>query len=254
MLRVLVRMVLSDWRRMIVNLEAPSSSIIDVLQHVTHGAVVLGAPRRPKRTGARQSHRGVAIASGTRMTFCRIVLTCCLGLAVTARPALAQRHVPDAGMLAVGASVGATMPRDASLQNGLEVVGQIDAYLTPRVSIRGQVGATWWDITGRGFTGTIKPLYFDGNLVYNWEGGVWHPYVTAGVGAYRFHSDINPALSGSDTKVGVNLGGGIEYFFTRRATITGEVLFHKVDGFASPVATFPDGSFWSFTLGAKKYF
>ena len=98
-------------------------------------------------------------------------------------------------MWAVGASIDATVPHDASLQNGLEVAGNIEAYLAPRVSIRGQFGATWWDIIGRGFTGTVKPIFFDGNLVYNWEGGVWHPYVTAGLGAYRFHSRHQPCVS-----------------------------------------------------------
>lgn len=182
------------------------------------------------------------------------ILLTVLILALGAAPASAQRRVPDTGMWAVGASVGATMPREASFQNGLEVAGTLENYLTPRVSVRGQIGATWWDITGRGFTGTVTPLFFDGNIVYNWEGGAWHPYVTAGVGAYRFHSSIDPQLDGSSTKPGVNLGGGFEYFFTRDATITGELLFHKVDGFASPVAVFGDGSFWSFALGAKAYF
>lgn len=172
----------------------------------------------------------------------------------TAAPALAQRSVPDGGMAAIGASIGATVPADASLQNGLEVAGNIEGYLTPRVSVRGQVGAAWWDITGRRLTGRVKPVFFDGNLVYNWEGGAWHPYVTAGIGAYRFNSSIDPSLSGSDTKLGVDLGAGFEYFFTRRATITGEFLYHKVDGFASPVTVFNDGSFWSFAMGAKKYF
>lgn len=188
------------------------------------------------------------------MTMNRLIFACFFAIVLSATPALAQRRVPDAGMLAVGGSIGASVPRDASLQNGLDVAGTIEGYLTPRVSVRGQIGAAWWDITGRNFTGTVKPLYFDGNLVYNWEGGVWHPYVTAGVGAYRFHSDINPSLEGSDTKVGVNLGGGIEYFFTRHATITGELLYHKVDSFSSPVTIFNDGSFWSFAMGAKKYF
>ena len=100
----------------------------------------------------------------------------------------------------------------------------------------------------------MKPLYFDGNVVYNWERGVWHPYATGGVGAYHFNSDIDPSISGGDTKFGVNLGGGIEYFLTRHATITGEVLYHKVGEFTSPVTTFGDGSFWSFAIGGKKYF
>jgi Outer membrane protein beta-barrel domain len=187
-----------------------------------------------------------------RYTRFSIVLT--FAVVFAAKPASAQRRAPDTGMWAVGGSIGATIPNDASLKNGLDVAGNLEGYLTPRVSVRAQVGAAWWDITGRGFTGTIKPLFFTGNLVYNWEGGVWHPYVTAGVGAYRFKSSINPALEGSDVKAGVDLGGGIEYFFTRDATITGELLYHKVGGFSSPVATFGDGSFWSFAMGAKKYF
>lgn len=187
------------------------------------------------------------------MRYLTILLT--LGLFTLAEtPAFAQPRVPDAGMGAIGGWIGATVPRDASLDNGLEIGGTVEGYLTPRVSVRGQVGAAWWDITGRGFTGTVKPLFFTGNLVYNWERGIWHPYVTAGIGGYRFKTTINPSLDGSDTKVGVNLGGGIEYFFTRRSTITGELLFHKVDGFNAPVTTFGNGSFWSFAVGAKHYF
>jgi hypothetical protein len=181
-----------------------------------------------------------------------IVLTFALGFA--AEPALAQRRVPDAGMWAVGGSIGATVPADDSFQNGPELAGNIEGYLTPRVSVRAQVGAAWWDITGRGFTGSVKPFLVDGNLVYNWEGGAWHPYVTAGVGMYRFNSSINGAPGSSDTKAGLDLGGGIEYFFTRHATMTGELLYHKVGGFNSPVTIFTDGSFWSFAVGGKAYF
>ena len=175
-------------------------------------------------------------------------------VALAAAPAAAQRRVPAAGVWAAGASIGATVPAESDVQNGLDVAGTLEGYLTPRVSVRAQVGATWWDIAGRGFSGTVTPVFFDGNVVYNWEGGEIHPYVTAGIGAYRFHSSIDPHLEGADTKVGVDIGGGIEYFFTRRAAITGELLYHKVDGFASPVAAFGDGSFWSFAMGAKKYF
>src|SRR5262245_32390956 len=98
------------------------------------------------------------------------------------RAASAQARVPDTGMWAVGGSVGASGPSDASLQRGFEAAGNVEGYLTPRLSIRGQVGASSWDIVGRGFAGSITPLFADGNLVYNWEGGAIHPYVTGGVG------------------------------------------------------------------------
>ena len=156
-------------------------------------------------------------------------------------------------MLAVGASIGADIPSDPNLEKGLDVAGTLEGYLTSRVSIRGQVGAAWWDIAGRGFSGTVKPLYFDANVVYNWEGGAVHPYATAGIGAYRFRS-TEGAAEGSDTKAGFNVGGGAEFFFTPRATFTAEALYHKVDSFATPLGTFGDGSFWRIAIGLKTYF
>ena len=132
-----------------------------------------------------------------------------------ATPAQAQRRVPDAGMWGAGAAIGAVVPSDPSLDNGLQLTG---------------------------------------NVVYNWEGGMLHPFVTGGIGMYRFSANESGAVKRSDTKAGVNLGGGIEYFFTRHATMTGELLYHKVDEFSTPLASFNDGSFWSFAIGAKAYF
>ncbi|HEY1911695.1 MAG TPA: outer membrane beta-barrel protein [Vicinamibacterales bacterium] len=177
-----------------------------------------------------------------------VVLT--VSMAVT--PAWAQR-APAPGMWAVGGSIGATTPADPSLDNGLEVAGNVEGYLTSRLSIRGQLAGSSWDIVGRGFTGTVSPIRLDGNVVYNWEGGVVHPYVTAGLGMYHFRSTISGAADGADTNAGIDIGGGIEYFFQRHATITGEVLYHRVDAFNTPVTTFNEGSFWSFDVGLKAY-
>ena len=65
---------------------------------------------------------------------------------------------------------------------------------------------------------------------------------------------LSTGLEGSDTKAGFNVGGGVEYFFTPRATVTGEVLYHIVDTFATPVTAFGDGSFWRIAMGLKTYF
>ncbi len=182
-----------------------------------------------------------------------LILTVGVGSASAQRRRSASGRTPVPGMLAAGASIGADIPTDPSLDKGLDVAGTLEGYLTSRVSIRGQLGAAWWDIQGQRFSGTVKPIYFDGNVVYNWEGGAIHPYVTAGIGAYKFRSTEN-GLEGSDTKAGFNVGGGIEYFFTPRATFTGEALYHKVDGFGTPRATFADGSFWRIAMGMKAYF
>jgi opacity protein-like surface antigen len=189
-----------------------------------------------------------------------IALVVVVALVISASPASAQRRTvaarraPAPGMIGVGASIGADIPQDDNLDKGLDIAGTVEGYVTSRVSVRGQVGTAWWDIVGRGFTGTVKPVYFDANLVYNWEGGAVHPYVTAGIGAYKFRSTENGAPDGSDTKAGFNVGGGAEFFFTPRATFTAEALFHKVDGFATPRGTFSDGSFWRIALGMKAYF
>jgi hypothetical protein len=165
-----------------------------------------------------------------------------------ASPALAQGRVPATGMAAVGASVGVALPTEPNLENGFELAGNLESYLTPRVSIRAQLGTAWLDFLGGG--ATAKPLFVDGNIVYNWEGGQWHPYVTGGVGYYRYK--VTPG-SIADSNAGFDLGAGFEYFFTRRSTMTAELLYHKVGDVIAPPLVVSDGSFWTLAIGAKTY-
>jgi Outer membrane protein beta-barrel domain len=165
---------------------------------------------------------------------------------VVAAPALAQRRAPSTGMVGIGASVGAALPTEDNLENGLELAGNVEGYLTPRVSIRAQLGTAWLDFgDGR----TARPLFVDGNIVYNWEGGQWHPYVTGGVGYYRYAVKDGP----NDNNAGFDLGAGFEYFFTRRSTLTAELLYHKVGDVIAPPLEISDGSFWTVAIGAKTY-
>ena len=168
-------------------------------------------------------------------------------------PASAQR-APASGFWAVGGSFGVSVPSDPSLDKGLAAAVSLEGYLTSRVSVRGQLGGSWWDTVNRNVEGMVAPVQLDGNIVYNWEGGKVHPYVTAGVGMYRYRSAFPGGPTGSDTNAGFDVGGGIEYFYTRRSTVTGEVLYHRVGAFNTPVATFNDGSLWSLAIGLKGYF
>jgi opacity protein-like surface antigen len=181
------------------------------------------------------------------------VLIVGLMMLASAAPARAQRRVPAAGMWAIGASTGAAGPADASLDTGIQFAGTAERYFTPRISLRGQLGVTRWDITGRHFSGTLTPVFLDGNVVYNWEGGIWHPFVTGGVGLYRYHASESATQDQTDTKAGANVGGGLELFFNRQVTMTTELDYHKVGDVATPLATFTDGSFWRFSVGAKIY-
>jgi hypothetical protein len=185
----------------------------------------------------------------------RVMLVLGLTASIGVAPAAAQGRspVPNTGMVAIGGSIGASVPSEANFQNGPELAANVEGYLTPRLSVRGQLGSRWWDITGRNFTGTVKPFFIDGNVVYNWEGGVIHPYVTGGVGLYHYGFDI-PGANGTDNKFGADVGGGVEFFFRRYATLTGEVLYHGVTTpVHSPVGNF-ESRFYTVRMGVKKYF
>ena len=183
----------------------------------------------------------------------RVIVSLSL-VVISASHAYAQRRVPAEGMWALGGSVGAGVPSDPSLANGLNLAGNLERYVTPRVSIRGQLGGTWSDIVGRHFTGTMNPVFLDGNVVYNWEGGKLHPFVTGGVGMYFYRSSINGAPAMTDTKPGFDVGGGLELFYNRRTAMTVEALYHAVGAVNSSLATFNDGQFWTVGVGVKRYF
>src|SRR6516225_4795572 len=183
----------------------------------------------------------------------RLIVTLSLVM-LAGTAAFAQRRAPAAGMWAIGGSVGAGVPSDPSLANGFDLAGNLEGYVTPRVSIRAQLGGTWLDVVGRHFTGTINPVFLDGNIVYNWEGGAVHPFVTGGVGMYRYRSLIDGAPAMTDTRPGVDVGGGLELFYHRRTAMTAEALYHAVSQVNTPVTTFNQGQFWTFGVGVKQYF
>jgi hypothetical protein len=79
----------------------------------------------------------------------RLLTLAVAALLVSAIPAAAQRRVPNTGMWALGGSIGAGMPPDPSLAGGLDLSGNLEGYLTPRVSVRGQLGGASTDIVGR---------------------------------------------------------------------------------------------------------
>jgi opacity protein-like surface antigen len=179
----------------------------------------------------------------------------CLMLVATSAAAQERSGpVPAPGMIGVGASVATSWPGDPSFTGGLSLAANAEGYLTRRVSIRGQVNGAWWDIQGRGFNGTTSPLALDANVVYNFEGGRIHPFVTGGVGLYRYRFEEG-ATNSSANKAGLDVGGGVEYFVQRHLTMTGELLFHDP---ASPVQSratiYNTTNYWTFTVGVKKYF
>jgi hypothetical protein len=162
-------------------------------------------------------------------------------------PASAQ--TPDEGMLAAGIDIGAFFPDDA-FESAVTVDGFGEWYFTPRLS--GRFMLVWTDpgVSGRteDHFRQFKLLF---NGVYNWEMGVWHPFVTAGAGAYfvRLILDERPDPDG-ETRGGLNFGGGIEYFATALTTLKGELRWDIV----SDPPGLPDATGMTLTVGVKRYF
>lgn len=177
----------------------------------------------------------------------RLFVTTVLASLLIAAPASAQ--TPDTGLIGVGADIGVLFP-DEAFENTFTFDGFGDWYLTPRFSLRGMLayakpGAE--NATEDNFRQT--KLLFNG--VYNWEYGRWHPFATAGAGAYF----VRELLEGSpdpdgETRGGLNFGGGAEYF-------TDDVSSVKIEGrwdIVSHPTGFADATGFTLTVGYKRYF
>ena len=174
-----------------------------------------------------------------------LVLASCIS-----SPAIAQEsRTPHTGSTAVGVDVGAFVPKESALDPALIVNALLEWYVTPRVSLRTDLG-----LTDNGFAresaDSLRQIPLRVNVNYNWEGGKWHPFVGAGVGAYfmRF-KDNGQAFGETETKAGVNFGGGVEYFTSRTVSLKGEARYHVIN----ETRTGQDPSGLVVTGGLKKY-
>jgi outer membrane protein with beta-barrel domain len=181
----------------------------------------------------------------------RRVLGVVLVAACLASPAVAvaQERAPHTGSTAVGFDVGVFAPSNDQLDNALILSALLEYYVTPRVSLRTDFG-----LTDPGFaresSDSLRQIPLRVDVNYNWEGGKWHPFVGAGVGAYflRF-KDNGQAFGDTETKAGFNLGGGVEYFTSRTVSLKGEARYHAIGN----TRTGQDPSGLVFTGGLKKY-
>lgn len=161
-----------------------------------------------------------------------------------------ERRQPHTGSQAVGFEIGSFIPDNDAFQRDLLLNGLFEYYVRPRVSLRTEFGYTDPG-QRREPTDSLRqvPLRLDVN--YNWEGGSWHPFVGAGLGAYFLRQKDNGRPFGdTTTEPGVNLGAGIEYFMTRSVTFKGEGRYHWI---GTPING-PEVSGWAVTAGFKKYY
>jgi hypothetical protein len=161
----------------------------------------------------------------------------------------AHAQTPDTGLIGAGGDIGVLFPASA-FEKTLTLDAFGEYYVTPRVSVRALLA---W--ANPGFDNRTEDkfrqtkLLFNG--VYNWELVEWHPFVTAGAGAYF----VRQLLDGrndpdGETRGGINLGGGVEYFTGSMSSIKAEGRWDIV----SHPPGLPDASGFSLTIGFKRYF
>jgi hypothetical protein len=178
-----------------------------------------------------------------RRLFCITAVLNCLFLL----PASAQ--TPDTGLIGVGADIGVLFP-DEAFEKTFTWDGYGEWYVTPRISLRGM-----FSYASPGFENRTEDHFRQSRLlfngVYNWKRGALIPFATAGAGFYFVREILDNAPDpDSDTRGGLNFGGGLEYLVGERASIKGEARFDIV----SQPAGFPDATGFTLTFGYKRYF
>jgi opacity protein-like surface antigen len=179
-------------------------------------------------------------------TFLNIILTA--AVVVTFPGAASAQRVPTTDSGAIGGEVGLYVPTEEGLDPGPTLEGFYEYYFAPRGSIR--VGVGWSRL---GFENrddfNVRMIRVPVDFVYNWEGGAVHPFVGAGLGAYFLQRRLGGQNFGdSETKLGLTLFGGAEFFTSRTAAVKAEGRYHSV----RRGSVDPDGL--SLTIGLKKYF
>ena len=138
---------------------------------------------------------------------------------------------PVEGDMAVSFNAGFVKAFDDDF-DGTEPVftGTFEYYTDPRISWRGLLGVTSIDADIPGVNASVDITFINANVLYNWEGGWIHPYVTGGVGLYQKNASSNLPSEFDETVFGANGGGGIDWFLGSRWALKFEGTFHTMTG------------------------
>jgi opacity protein-like surface antigen len=140
-------------------------------------------------------------------------------------PATGKPVTPAPETWAGGVDVGFANPiGDDDLDVEPFVDGYIEYFFTSNVSLRGMLGLYSFsgpDNPGNG-PGDLDLVVGTANVIYQWEGGTVHPFVTGGLGFYDYNQD-----DGDDgLEFGFNAGGGVNFYLTKTFAIKVEGDFH----------------------------
>jgi hypothetical protein len=211
------------------------------------------------------THRAVRIAAVTAIL-----------LSGSVRSSDGQVPEPYGGRVAIGGLIGGAVPVGERLDNGFYTGATLLLSLASHVALSAEAGANRVDVDRPGFRSNLMPRFVDLNLFFHWRRGAFRPFISGGVGLYRYtitfssEAFIDPALRNSLVALGLspasagvrietrhdergaNLGGGYEYFFTRRSALMMDIRAHATRKFVQ-IAPF-DGDFFDAAVGFRQYF
>ena len=137
---------------------------------------------------------------------------------------------PVKGDMAMSGNVGFARAFDNDFKDFEPILtGTFEYYSTPRVSWRGLLGVTSFDADLPG-SASVDIVFVNANIVYNWEHGRIHPYVTGGIGVYQKNGSSDLPSEFDETVFGLNGGGGIDWFLGSRWGLKFEGILHGLTG------------------------
>jgi outer membrane protein with beta-barrel domain len=155
------------------------------------------------------------------------------------------------GSKAAGFDAGVFFP-DEAFEKTLTIDAFGEYYLTPNISVRGLFGWASPGVENR-TEDHFRQVHLLFNGLYSWSGNQWHPYVTAGAGAYFLRQIFENAEDpDSEVRGGINFGGGVEYFLDQNSTSMFKVEL-RFDVVTHPEG-FPDATGVTLTFGYKRFF
>ena len=155
------------------------------------------------------------------------------------------------GSKAAGIDAGVFFP-DEAFEKSVTIDAFGEYYLTPNISVRGLFGWASPGVENR-TEDHFRQVHLLFNGLYGWSGNQWHPYVTAGAGAYFLRQIFENAEDpDSEVRGGINFGGGVEYFLDQNSTSMFKVEL-RFDFVTHPEG-FPDATGTTLTFGYKRFF
>ena len=190
-------------------------------------------------------------------------------------PAVAQAAAAIGGPVAIGGAFGGAVPTADRLDNGFYAGGGILVAIASHVSLDAGAGADHVAIDRPGFRSNLMPRFADLGLLFHWRSDPFRPFITGGLGIYRYTINVSSASLSDPTlrdelvalgltpsgrgsiqvrhdEPGINVGGGFDYFFGRRSALTMDLRAHATRNFVE-VAPF-GGVFVNIAIGFRQYF